>query len=468
VSGPTPLAELTQAITEGLTRPRHAWQALVIALALLCGWILARAAGYALARVYRGRLGARHAGVAGAAAAPGPGTAAAPAAEPGARANLPQLLFPFLALALLWIGEGVLRIEHVVSNAADARLLRLAASLIGTLAVVRLLFMLLRRVLQSTVLVTHFERAIAAVAILGMGLYATGVLVDVLAWLDSTDIPLGSAARVSLWSILVGSATTLGSLLAAMWLGSLIEERLNAETAIEPNMRTVLARVARALVLVIAVLFAMAVSGIDLTILSVFGGALGVGLGLGLQRIASNYVSGFILLLERRTRIGDMITVDKFYGRVTQISSRYTAMRTADGIEAIVPNEMLVSLPVVNSTVSDRKIMLAVQVEIGPHSDLGLALRLLREAAQAQPRVLSDPAPLAMLTAFRGGNLALEIDFAIADPENGRQNIQSDVGIALYERFRANGIEFAVPRGDFQVFDESPVRAPAVSPDAHK
>jgi small-conductance mechanosensitive channel len=82
--------------------------------------------------------------------------------------------------------------------------------------------------------------------------------------------------------------------------------------------------------------------------------------------------------------------------------------------------------------------------------------------------VLSDPAPLAMLTAFRGGNLALEIDFAIADPENGRQNLQSDVGIALYERFRANGIEIAVPRGDFQVSDESPVRAPAVRPDAHK
>jgi len=458
----TPLGELLQAITEGQARPRHAWEALVIALALVVGAILARAGAYLLARGYRERL------------APKLGAGATAAAPPASSATLAHLLFPFLGLLLLWLGEWVLRIEHVVADTAEARLLRLAAWLLGTLAVVRVLFRLLQRVFRSAALIARFERAIVAVAVLGVGLYATGALEDVVAWLTSTAVPLGSATRVSLWSILVGSATTLGSLLSAMWLGSHIEERLDAEAGIDPNLRTVLARIVRALLLVVGVLLALAFSGIDLTILSVFGGALGVGLGLGLQRIASNYVSGFILLLERRTRIGDMITVDKFYGRVTQISSRYTALRTADGVEVIVPNEMLVSLPVVNSTVGDRKTVLAVPVEIGPRTDLALALRLLREAAQGQPRVLADPAPVALLTAFRGGNLVLEVDFAIADPENGRQNVQSDVAIAVYQRFRANDIELAVPREDVLFAQDADtaksalagVPAPAAKPDA--
>jgi len=449
VSVATPLGELLQAITEGLARPRHAWQALVIALALVGGAILARAGGHLLARGRR------------------------PLVPPPATAPLaiaPRLLFPLLSLLLLWLGEWLLRVEHVVADTAEAQLLRLAAWLIGTLAVVRVLFRLLQSAFRSTLLISRFERAIVAVAVLGAGLYATGALGDVVAWLAATTVPLGSATRVSLWSIIVGSATTLGSLLSAMWLGSLIEERLGAEAGIDPNLRTVLARIMRALLLVIGVLLALAFSGIDLTILSVFGGALGVGLGLGLQRIASNYVSGFILLLERRTRIGDTITVDKFYGRVTQISSRYTALRTADGVEAIVPNEMLVSLPVVNSTVGDRKTVLAVPVEIGPRADLDLALRLLREAAQGQPRVLAEPAPVAMLTAFRGGNLVLEVDFAIADPENGRQNVQSDVAIAVYRRFRANRIELAVPREDVRLAgdaraDDSARPGPAAAPD---
>ena len=427
----TPLGELQQALAEGLAQPRHAWEAVAIVLALLLAWVLSRWGKRLLA-----------------------GSTARPPA------GVPRLMFPLLGLAFLWVAEGVLRHTHVLASAADARLLRLAAYLVGTLAAVRLLLALLRRVLSNHALIARFERALLVLATLGVALYATGVLGDVVAWLAATEIPLGSAAQVSLWSVLVGSFTVVVALLVAMWLGSLIEERLSTETAIEANLRTVLGRVSRALLLVIALIVSLALSGIDLTILSVFGGALGVGLGLGLQRIASNYVSGFILLLDRSLRIGDMISVDKYYGQVTHISTRYTVLRAADGTDAIVPNEMLVSSPVVNSTLGDRRVVLGVNLAIAPQSDLMLALQLMRDAAKAQVRVLQDPAPLAILREFNGGNLVLEVNFWICDPEKGRQNVQSEVGIAVFQAFAKAGIELAAPRNELQLRGDYNVSRP--------
>ena len=427
-SAPTPLGELTQAIAEGLSQPRHEGEALVIVLALAGGLLLARAVAPALT--------ARRARA----------TSADGAVPDSAHAR--RVLFPLLTLLFLGAGGVVLRLTHVLANAADARLLRLAASLIATLAVVRVLLALLRRVFRSSTWMTRFERLIGAVALLVVGLYLTGALGDVVDWLDGTRIPLGSNVHVTLWSVLLGSCTTLVALLAAMWLGSLFDERLSAAQGLDPNLRTVLGRVVRALLLVFAILLALGLSGIDLTVLSVFGGALGVGLGLGLQRIASNYVSGFILLLDRSLRIGDVITVDKYSGQVTQISTRYTVLRASDGTEAIVPNEMLVSSPVVNSTLGDPRIVLALPVTIGPQADLDLALRLLGEAAIAQTRVLKTPAPVCLLREFQGGNLVLECDFWIADPQNGRQNVISEVAIAVYRLFCENGIALASPRSE--------------------
>ncbi len=420
----TPLGELWQALAEGLTRPRHAWEAAVIVLALVAGALLARwLAPLAAARLKS--VAEREADV--------------------VRRGLQRMLFPLLSLALLELGELALRAGRVLGSGADARLLRLAASVMGTLAVVRVLFALLRRVLRNRPLAARVERLIAVSASVVVALYATGVLGDVVDWLAGTQIPLGSAAHVSLWSILVGGVTTLVALLAAMWLGALIDERLAAEPGIEPNLRTVLSRVVRALLVLFAILLALGLSGIDLTVLGVFGGALGVGLGLGLQRIASNYVSGFILLLDRSLRIGDMVTVDKYYGQVTQISTRYTVLRASDGSESIVPNEMLVSQPVVNATLTDRRVSVGISVAVGPATDVDLALRLLCEAAAATPRVLADPVPTALLREFAGGNLVLDCAFWIADPEKGRQNVQSDVNLAALQRFRAHGIALAVP-----------------------
>jgi small-conductance mechanosensitive channel len=198
-------------------------------------------------------------------------------------------------------------------------------------------------------------------------------------------------------------------------------------------------------------LVALALSGIDLTVLSVFGGALGVGLGLGLQRIASNYVSGFILLLDRSLRLGDLIAVDRFYGSVSQINTRYTLLRGLDGTDTVIPNEMLISSPVVNHSLTDRRLRLAVRISIAYESDLDLAMKLGAEAAGRTARVLADPAPATLLVEFAADGILLEVAFWVTDPEQGRMNVQSDVAVAVYRQYCAVGINIPYPRRDIRL-----------------
>jgi small-conductance mechanosensitive channel len=436
----SPLRELLEALAEGLARPRHAWEAVVIAVAIAAAWGLGRTVRY--------RVEAR---LSAAARDKMPLDVLRFSIE-GAR----RLAFPATALLLLWLGELALRLVGLIGSTADARLLRLAMALMGALALVRLLVYAMRRALISVALIGAFERAIAFTVWAVVAMYVTGVLADVTDWLQATQIPIGKT-NVSLWAVLTSVAATLVSLLAAMWLGSLVETRLMSAPGLDRNVRVVLGRIARAVLILVAVLAALAVSGIDLTVLSVFGGALGVGLGLGLQRIASNYVSGFILLLDRSLRIGDLISVagpvDRYYGTVTQISTRYTLLRAMDGTESVIPNEMLVSAPVVNHSLSDRRVRLAVRIAIAYESDLDLALRLGEQAARSTERVLADPPPGSLLVEFAADGLLLEIGFWIEDPEQGRMNVQSAVAIAVYKLYSDTGITTPYPRRDIRILD---------------
>ncbi|TMH77281.1 MAG: mechanosensitive ion channel [Betaproteobacteria bacterium] len=436
----SPLRELLEALAEGLARPRHAWEAVVIAVAIAAAWGLGRTVRY--------RVEAR---LSAAARDKVPLDVLRFSVE-GAR----RLAFPATALLLLWAGELALRLAGLIGSTADARLLRLAMALVGALALVRLLVYAMRRALISVAVIAPFERAIAFTAWAVVAMYVTGVLADVTDWLQATQIPIGKT-NVSLWAVLTSAAATLVSLLAAMWLGSLVEARLMSAPGLDLNVRVVLGRIARAVLILVAVLAALAVSGIDLTVLSVFGGALGVGLGLGLQRIASNYVSGFILLLDRSLRIGDLISVagavDRYYGTVTQISTRYTLLRAMDGTESVIPNELLVSAPVVNHSLSDRRVRVAVRISIAYESDLDLALRLGEQAARSTERVLADPPPGSLLVEFAADGLLLEIGFWIEDPEQGRMNVQSAVAIAVYKLYADRGITLPYPRRDIRILD---------------
>jgi small-conductance mechanosensitive channel len=434
----SPLSELLDALAEGLARPRHAWEAAVIALSLVAAWTLARTVRY---RVEARLRAAAHAKVR---------LDVLQFSIEGAR----RLVFPATALLLLWTGELAMRAGRLITSAADARLLRLAMVLVGALGVVRLLVYAIRRALTSVALIGAFERAIVLTVWGVSALYVTGALSDVTDWLDATRIPIGKT-MVSLLAMLTAVVTTLVSLLAALWIGSLVETRLMATPGLDRNLRVVLGRVVRAVLILIALLVALAVSGIDLTVLSVFGGALGVGLGLGLQRIASNYVSGFILLLDRSLRIGDLITVagpvERYYGTVSQINTRYTLLRAMDGTETVIPNEMLVSSPVVNHSLSDRRVRLAVRISVAYEADLDLAMRLGEQAARSTTRVLADPPPASLLVEFAADGLLLEIGFWIEDPEQGRLNVQSAVAIAVFKLYSDHGITIPYPRRDVRI-----------------
>jgi small-conductance mechanosensitive channel len=207
------------------------------------------------------------------------------------------------------------------------------------------------------------------------------------------------------------------------------------------------------LLILIAVLIGLPLVGIDLTTLSVFGGALGVGLGLGLQRIAANYVSGFIILLDRSIRIGNLIDVVNMRGVVTRITTRYTVLRGMTGVEMIVPNELLVSSVITNETFTDPKVRLATQVQVAYGSDLERAMAILVEAARAQPRVLTDPLPKAFVVAFADSGINLELGFWIADPEEGSLQTKSDIHLAIWRGFKAAGIEIPFPQREVRMLN---------------
>jgi small-conductance mechanosensitive channel len=202
----------------------------------------------------------------------------------------------------------------------------------------------------------------------------------------------------------------------------------------------------RALLLLVGMLVALSAAGIPMSALSVMGGAIGVGVGLGLQKLAANYVSGFVILAERSLRIGDLVKVDNFEGHVTDIKTRYTVIRALSGRESIVPNEMLITQRVENSSLADRNVLVTTSVTVAYGTDLGMLMPRLVQATQAVPRVLSDPAPGIQLSAFLADGLELTLLFWIADPENGQGSAKSAVNLTLLATIQAAGVEIPFPQ----------------------
>ena len=241
--------------------------------------------------------------------------------------SLHSMMWPIAAFAILALAR------MVFLKWQPAPLLTLALPVVGSLALVRLVFYLLRRVFMRNGnagnFLLAFERLFAALVWIGLAVHLTGLLPDLIAYLERTSIPTGRS-RTSLLVIIQAVASIGATLIFALWLGAVLEERLMKFSTIHSSARLVMARAGRASLILIAILLSLSLAGIDLTVLSVFGGALGVGIGLGLQKIVSSYVSGFVILLERSLTVGDMVSVATFYGQVTQINTRYTVIRSLD------------------------------------------------------------------------------------------------------------------------------------------
>jgi small-conductance mechanosensitive channel len=351
-----------------------------------------------------------------------------------------RLLFPLMTLVLLVVAAAVFR------RWQPPFFLAIAIPLTVALALIRLLVYAMRVLFGSPAWLPASERVIAFTIWGIVLLQVIGILPGLWAELDEMEIPVGGK-HVSVFELLKGGVVVILTIAAALWLSGLIEQRLQRAGNLDSSLRVVLSKFLRAVLLVVGVLISLQAVGIDLTLLTVFGGALGVGIGLGLQKLASNYIAGFTILLDRSIRLGDMITVDNRFGVVAKVTSRYVVVRSLDGIEAVVPNETLVTTTVLNHSYSSREIRLALPVQVSYDSDVDQALKLMEEAARSEPRVLKAPnEPAAFLVRFADNGIDLELGVWINDPENGQLNLRSALNKSILRSFVANGIRIPFPQ----------------------
>jgi len=291
--------------------------------------------------------------------------------------------------------------------------------------------------------VRALEQTISWLAWLAMVLWVSGVLPAMLNALDQISWKVGSA-HLSVRNIIEGLLTAGVVLIITLWMSAGIEARLlRSATGGELSLRKALSNATRAMLLFVGLMVALSAIGIDLTALSVLGGALGVGIGFGLQKVAASYVSGFVILTERNMRIGDYVRVENFEGVITEINARYTVVRAQTGRESIVPNETLISSRVENLSLADAVVAQTTLFQVLAESDATQVMNLLKDAALAQARVLKDPAPSVQLSQFSGDGLDFTLVYWINDPQNGQGNLRSEVNLAALQALRAHGVGLA-------------------------
>lgn len=350
------------------------------------------------------------------------------------------VLFPLLLLCLAYAARMVLARFMVV------HVLHIAIPVLLSLVIIRAGVKVLQAAFKDSPLVRFLERTISWLVWLAFALWVSGLLPLVLQEMEQITWKIGGNA-LSLRAMLEGALTAGAVLLLALWVSAAVESKLlRSAMGGELSLRKAASNAVRAFLLFMGLLLSLSMVGIDLTALSVLGGAIGVGIGFGLQKLASNYVSGFVILTERSMRIGDYVRVDNFEGRITDIKTRYTVIRSLAGRESIVPNEMLITSRVENMSLSDSFIVQSSAVTVAYDSDVALVGRLLVGAARAQTRVMAEPAPVAALTGFGANGLDFTLNYWINDPENGQLNIRSDVNVAILTALRSAGIDIPYPQ----------------------
>ncbi len=350
------------------------------------------------------------------------------------------VLFPALLLSLAYGGRSLL------SQYQDLAVFRVAIPVLVSLVTIRVGVKVLQVAFSEARWLRPIERSISWMAWGAMVLWVSGLLPVVLNELDQITWKVGGS-MLSVRTLIEGALTAGAVLILALWVSSAIEARLlRSATGEELSLRKAASNATRALLMFVGLMLALTSVGIDLTALSVLGGAIGVGIGFGLQKLAANYVSGFVILTERSMRIGDMIRVDTFEGRITDIKARFTVIRNLTGREAIVPNEILITSRVENLSLADPRVWQSTVVNVAYQSDVALVIRLLEAAALSQTRVLRDPPPVASLSAFGVDGLEFTLGYWIADLENGQLGLRSDINKQILESFREHGIEIPFPQ----------------------
>jgi small-conductance mechanosensitive channel len=349
--------------------------------------------------------------------------------------SINRVLFPLSSLVF------VLFSQLILSSWQHTGLLRLAGRLLLAMAAIRLIVYLLRYLFSPGGWLKALESVIAWGIWAALALHLTGVLPQLLQGMEDMRFNIGKNP-VNLLLVLQALLTVVVTIFIALWLSRVLENKLMRAEQVNVNLRVVLGKILRIVLLFIATLIALSAVGLDITLLSVFGGALGVGLGFGLQRIASNYVSGFIILLDKSMQIGDVISVDKHYGMVSDMRSRYMVLSKPDGTHVIIPNESLITTAVVNHSLTEHKGRVQVELAIGVDSPLELALQLLQDVGKQHARVLQTPAPVSRIKGFSEHGVEISLTVWVSDPEHGVLSLQSALFMDVWKVFKKNKISF--------------------------
>jgi len=415
----SPAARVAEAIAGRTTATDWLLETSVTAIALAAGWVIAR--------TLRGRVGTD------------------PRWKFG-KGGFERVAFPLLALAFAWSGRGLLVGRY------DTAVLDIVVSLLVAYAGIRIAIYVLGHVIPEGGLQQAVIRAAYWIAWIAVALHLAGLLPEVLAALDSHGFRFGKAhGEVTLLDLAKGAVAIFLGVTLAFWVSRVTESRVLASESIEMTTRVVISKVVRVVALVIALFIALPLAGIDVTTLSVFSGALGVGLGFGLQKVAANYVSGFIVLLDRSLRIGDVVMVDNRRGEVKAIETRYTVIKGSDGVESIIPNEKMITEVVNHYTYTDSRVSMGVGITVSYDGDVERACAILEEAARRQPRVIAEPAAAARVKQLTERGIELELTVWIDDPLVGEGDLRSDLLKYVLKAFRSAHIEIPYPHREVRL-----------------
>lgn len=363
--------------------------------------------------------------------------------------SLQRLLWPLSAIVLLLPTKAVFEWYGL-----PVQLLAIAIPILLALALIHLCIYILRKGFTSSPILKSLENFLATTIWLGVVLHLLGWLPVVLELLDKIGMTLGES-RITLLSVIKLLLMIVLAFTLALWASGMFINWLKTAENVTPSMQVGLSKFARFLSLTLAFLLALNAVGINLSSLAVFGGALGVGLGFGLQRIASNFISGFILVMDRSIKPGDVITVGDKFGWVEELNSRYVVVRNREGVDTLIPNENLITSEVINWSYADPNVRITVNVQISYDDDPEQAMQLMMGCAFASPRVLQEPEPSVLLKEFADNGIALQLRVWIADPENGSDGIRSDICLAVWRAFKTADITIPYPQRDLHIKSDS-------------
>ena len=346
-----------------------------------------------------------------------------------------RVIFPVSALIFVQIGRVVL------AHWQHTGFLHLASTLLLAMAVIRLAVYAVRYIVAPGGLLKTLESSFSGLIWIVLALHLSGLLPQILQVLEDVRFNIGKHP-VDLLLVLQAVFTIVIALFVSLWVSRILENKLMLTEQLNVNVRVFMTKLLRILLLFIGLMVALSAVGLDITFLSVFGGALGVGLGFGLQRIASNYVSGFILLLDKSMQIGDVITVDKHYGVVSDLRSRYMVLAKSDGAHVIIPNEALITTSIVNHSLVEHKGSIQIDLCISYSSNLNLAIELMHAVIKDSQRILVLPAADVFVRGFSEYGIDLTMSVWILNPENGKSAFQSKLNLAIWHSFQANNISF--------------------------